>query len=191
MSDDGLLNEDVEDFAMVLGFYVMLTSATEAHFLDILQLILADDTGAHRAIWLQFHSTRARVDMVRHAFRNRFGTDSPPTKELAILATRSKNLTAQRNYFCHSIYSLDGRGGLKITGMKVIENDEGIKLVRSAADAAAINQIKDLCSRMELLVDDLREFVWRLQEALFAQGDIKERLVDIDKPPGNWRIDDL
>ncbi|MCZ4345765.1 hypothetical protein [Devosia neptuniae] len=176
MAED-YLNDNAQDFAAALGGYVMLTATTEMRFLDLLQLALMSDTGAHIAIWLQFQSTRSRLDMVRHTYRNMFGTNTPETDTLTKLATRFKRLTQQRNFYCHAQYSSDN-GALTASGFRITETDEGYTISPKSIDRAAVNELNHLHGQMNDLAEDIEAFTLEMQRHLIEDGRLKGPLLD-------------
>jgi hypothetical protein len=170
--------ELAEAFTACLGRYVVCTSNVESQFMHALRLALADDTDATMAIWFQFQSTRARLELVRNTFRSAFPQTSYVTKLTGFIA-RFKGLTRQRNYLCHAGYSTDENGVVTIVGYQIIEDDYVVMADTTRNLTKGLcNEIRRSCDQLIELNDEVNKLIDELQEDLLKIGRIPKRLLE-------------
>lgn len=174
-------NEDLlHRFRLLLGGYIISTASTESLFLALLKLALRDPTDATGAIWLQFNSTRARLELVRNTYRSCFPTGEQ-AEQVATFVKEFRGLTRQRNFYCHAIYVADETGMCRIIGYDIVDSSEVIRGKERLLTGALCNEIDHLTSELDKLNRNLWQFIHAEQERLLSVGILPKRLVTIPK----------
>jgi hypothetical protein len=166
-------SEQLKRFQSALGSYIMNTASTESQFLTIMRLALRDTTDAPAAIWLQFSSTRARLEMVVNIYRSRFG-QSETTDKITRFATTFKGLTRQRNFYCHSVYFPEAEKDARVVGYEVTEGEQVVRSRERKIGKDTCNEIAYICQCLQSLNDEMWNFITAEQTRLLKIGAISE-----------------
>jgi hypothetical protein len=156
-------------FQSALGAYIMNTASTESLFLTMMQLALRDTTDAPAAIWLQFSSTRARLEMVVNVYRSKFG-QSAKTETVTEFARRFKGLTRQRNFYCHSVYFPESKEPAFVIGYDVSDGEQVIQERIKKIDKATCNEVSHACKELAQLSAEMWDFIRSEQTHLLKIG---------------------
>jgi hypothetical protein len=170
-----------QEFLELLGEYVVWSASTETNFLAFLQIGIRNAKFASGTIWLQFNSTRARLDMTLNYYRAEW-PKSEVTAELAEFVSRYRGLTRQRNFFCHANYAMIGEGWWQAIGYQVTANEDVLQATHKRIDRATCNEIKQAIANLNSLYDDMCISLRKHQDNLIASGALSTPLKDIPQP---------
>ncbi|HEV7910282.1 MAG TPA: hypothetical protein VGP28_04165 [Methylocella sp.] len=159
-----------------IGVLVVNWGSDESVFLAILQALLGGDKETAIIVWLSFHNTANRLELVRRLTKQHV-IDKALRADIESAVVEFVGCTKTRNFFCHAAYRSDDQARLRVA-QSISLSDDGEPLIRDASrllDRSTLNVVTETARRLADLNPVLWVLVRRLEDALQV-------------PPAKWSI---
>lgn len=161
-----------------VGRCTVAAAAAETVFFAALRLALRDDTDAPIAIWLQFKSSRTRIQMVCDVYRSLPNCAAECT-EMQSLAKKFGAAAEVRNTHCHALMDHRPDGSYLIHEFKRSKNGEILRTLTNPMNGDALIKIRRATVDYQMVIAGLWRLIRVFQQRLVEGGLLQSPIISL------------